>query len=118
MLFGTAGHRGYEWRLLARNRLPHSESALDSLESPQGEPTSDLWQAELARALGTALEQLSPMCRAAVVLHRREQLTCSEVALQLGISVAMVKKHLAQGVAFCRQHLLERLGFAATQERD
>jgi len=118
LLFRMASNAVYEWRLLARNRLPHSDSALDSLESTQGEPASDLWQAELARALSTALEQLSPMCRATVVLHRREHLTCSEVGLRLGISVAMVKKYLSQGLAFCRQHLRERLGLSIIQERD
>jgi len=118
LLFRMASHAVYEWRLLARNRMPHSESALEALESAQGEPASDLWQAELARALSTALDQLSPTCRAAVVLHRREQLTYSEVGLRLGISVGMVKKHLSQGVAFCRQHLRERLGLSATEECD
>ncbi len=118
LLFRMASNAVYEWRLLARNRLPHSESELEVLESAHGEPTSNLWQAELGRALGTALEQLSPMCRAAVVLHRREQLTYSEVGLRLGISVAMVKKYLSKGVAACRQHLRERLGISPAEERD
>ena len=118
LLFRMASNAVYEWRLLARNRLPHSESALDSLESAQSEPSSDLWHAELARALSTALQQLSPVCRAAVVLHRREQLTYSEVGARLGISAAMVKKHLTKGIALCRQHLLNRLGLSPYGERD
>ena len=35
--------------------------------------------------------------------------------MQLGISVAMVKKYLSQGVALCRGHLRERLGLAADE---
>ena len=113
--FGVASNAVYEWRLLARNRLPHSPTELEGLESIESGPSADIWRAELAHALTAALERLSPKCRAAVVLHRREQLTYSEVGVQLGISVAMVKKYLSQGVALCRGHLRERLGLAADE---
>jgi RNA polymerase sigma factor (sigma-70 family) len=113
LLFRVASNAIYEWRLLARNRLPHSAAGLEGLESLEGEPSADIWRAELAHALSDALERLSPKCRAAVVLHRREQLTYSEVGVQLGISVGMVKKHLAHGIALCRGHLRERLGLGA-----
>jgi RNA polymerase sigma factor (sigma-70 family) len=110
LLFRIASHAVYEWHLLARNRLPHSAADLEALESLEAEPSADIWRAEIARELACALEQLSPKCRAAVVLHRREQLTYSEVGVQLGISVAMVKKYLSQGVALCREHLRKRFG--------
>ena len=105
LLFRVASNAVYEWRLLARNRLPHSPTDLEDLESRESEPADGVWRTELAHALTAALERLSPKCRAAVLLHRREQLTYSEVGLQLGISVAMVKKYLSQGVALCRGHL-------------
>ena len=47
-----------------------------------------------------------------MVLHRREQLTYAQVGVQLGISIAMVKKYLSQGVTLCREHLRERLGLS------
>jgi RNA polymerase sigma-70 factor (ECF subfamily) len=112
LLFRVASNAVYEWRLLARNRLPHGPSDLDALESPDAEPAADVWRAELTRALTAALARLSPKCRAAVVLHRREQLTYAEVGVQLGISIAMVKKYLSQGVTLCREHLRERLGLS------
>jgi RNA polymerase sigma-70 factor (ECF subfamily) len=115
LLFRIASNAVYEWRLLARNRLPHSPTELEALETIDDEPAADIWRAELALALSAALERLSPNCRAAVLLHRREQLTYSEVGLQLGISVAMVKKYLSQGLALCRGHLRERLGLAAEE---
>jgi len=71
----------------------------------------------LARALTAALERLTPKCRAAVLLHRREQMTVAQVGAQLGLSVAMVKKYLSQGLALCRGHLRERLGLG-TDEAD
>lgn len=110
LLFRVASNAVYEWRLLARNRLPHSPAELEELESRESEPMDDIWRTELAHALTAALERLSPKCRAAVLLHRREQLTYSEVGLQLGISVGMVKKYLSQGLALCRGHLRMLLG--------
>jgi RNA polymerase sigma factor (sigma-70 family) len=115
LLFRVASNAVYEWRLLARNRLPHSPTDLEDLESREREPSEDIWRTELAHALTAALERLSPRCRAAVLLHRREQLTYSEVGLQLGISVAMVKKYLSQGVALCRGHLRTLLEGAEDQ---
>lgn len=115
LLFRVASNAVYEWRLLARNRLPHSPTELEALESLDNEPAADVWRTELARALTAALERLSPKCRAAVLLHRREKLTYSEVGAQLGISVGMVKKYLSQGLALCRGHLRERLGLAVEE---
>lgn len=117
-LFRIASNAIYEWRLLARNRLPHSQAALDSLECSQSEPATEVWRAELGGALSAALQQLSPKCRACVLLHRREQLTYSEVGQRLGISVGMVKKYLAQGLALCREEIGQRLGSSAEQERE
>jgi RNA polymerase sigma-70 factor (ECF subfamily) len=117
LLFRIASNAVFEWRLLARNRLPHSPAELDALESLEGDPSADLWRAELTSALTTALGQLSPKCRAVVVLHRREKLTYAEVGVQLGISVGMVKKYLAHGVASCREHLRKRLGWSSGEAR-
>jgi len=52
-----------------------------------------------------ALEALTPGCRAVVILHRRDGLTYPEIAAHLGISVGMVKKHLATGLRHCRNQL-------------
>jgi len=118
LLFRIAANATCEWRLLARNRLPHSAGELDGLESSADDPIAAIWRAELARELTMALQRLSPKCRAAVVLHRRERMTYAEIAVQLGVSAAMVKKYLAQGVAACREHLRAQLGWAATEGED
>ena len=49
-----------------------------------------------------AIGQLSPKCRAALLLHRRDGLTYAQIAAQLGVSAEMVKKYIATGVARCR----------------
>ena len=115
LLFRMAANATHEWRLLARNRLPHSAAELGGLESNEGDPGAATWRSEIARELTNALAHLSPKCRAAVVLHRREHMTYSEIGVQLGLSVTMVKKYLAQGLALCREHLRARLGPAATE---
>jgi RNA polymerase sigma-70 factor (ECF subfamily) len=61
-------------------------------------------QAEQRRErLSTLMERLPPRCRAAMVLRYRDELGYREIAERLRISVPMVKKHIARGVALCRQ---------------
>ena len=52
--------------------------------------------------LRTVLAQLSPKCRAAVVLRYRHELSYQEIADRLGVSSNMVKKYLAQALGHCR----------------
>ena len=55
--------------------------------------------------LDEVLSHLSPKCRAALILQRRDGLTVDEIAAELELSRGMVKKHLAQGLARCRGRL-------------
>lgn len=55
--------------------------------------------------LESVMEKLSPKCRAAIVMHRRDGMTYEEIAKALGVSTAMVKKYLSQGLARCRARL-------------
>ena len=71
--------------------LPDMEAAVD------GE--------QRVRRLIEVLGQLSPKCRAAVVLQYRHGLSYREIGLRLGVSSNMVKKYLAQALGKCRQHL-------------
>ena len=52
--------------------------------------------------LENVLKHLSPKCRAAILMHRRDGMTYGEIAAVLGVSSAMVKKYLSQGLARCR----------------
>jgi len=54
-----------------------------------------------------ALAELSPSCRAIVLLHRRDGMTYDEISELLGISTAMVKKRLGAGVRHCHGRLQE-----------
>lgn len=59
--------------------------------------------------LRTVLTQLSPKCRAAVILQYRHGLTYQEIGERLNVSPHMVKKYLAQALAHCRRRMA-RLG--------
>ncbi len=56
---------------------------------------------QLFQVLGT----LSPKRQAVVLMHRRDGMTCQEIAARLNLSVAMVKKHLARGLAECHKQM-------------
>jgi RNA polymerase sigma-70 factor (ECF subfamily) len=55
--------------------------------------------------LRTVLAQLSPKCRAAVMLQYRHGLTYEEIGERLNVSPHMVKKYLAQALAHCRRRM-------------
>lgn len=108
----VAANVAHEWRMLARNRLAHSADALETLIDKAEEPFDTVAQAEQLARLRAALNTLSPTCRAVLLLHRRDGLTYHEIATHVGLSVGMVKKHLARGLATCQQFLKERSGTA------
>jgi RNA polymerase sigma factor (sigma-70 family) len=60
------------------------------------------------RRLHEVLAQLSPKCRATVLLQYGHDLSYEEIGTRLGISSHMVKKYLAQALTHCRRRM-ERL---------
>jgi RNA polymerase sigma factor (sigma-70 family) len=53
-----------------------------------------------------AIECLPPQARRAIVLHKLEEQSCSEVARSMGISIRTVEKHLARGMTNLRATFL------------
>ena len=62
-----------------------------------------------AARLQEVLAQLPPKCRAAVVLHYRDEWSYQQIADQLNVSAHMVKKYLTQALGHCRRRMA-RLG--------
>jgi len=54
--------------------------------------------------LGIVLNQLSPKCRAAVVLRYTHELSFREIGDQLGVSPQMARKYVVQGLALAWNH--------------
>lgn len=78
-----------------------AELVADDLEPM--ELQAEYWQS--LDALTRVLRALPVMQRKAVLLHRRDGMTYKEIAVQLKTSPDMVKKHLAKGLARCREGL-------------
>jgi RNA polymerase sigma factor (sigma-70 family) len=59
----------------------------------------------LATRLEEVLDELSPKCRAVLIMHRRDGMTYDEIGVRIGISSSMVKKYLTAGLRHCRARL-------------
>ena len=70
-------------------------------------PEQDVEVLLARKRIETVLSQLSPRCRAVLILYRRDGLSYKEIGAQIGISTSMVKKYLARGLRHCREHLSE-----------
>ena len=51
------------------------------------------------------LGQLSPKCRAAVVLRFTHDLSYRQIAAHIGVSTQMAKKYVARGLEHCQRRL-------------
>jgi len=107
----VAANTVYEWRMSARNRLPHSSEPFDRPEEGS-DPYGKVLHAQKMQALSRALDALTPMQRTVVLLHRRDGMTYEEIGKVVGLSVQMVNKHLAKGLMVCKNFL------AGSQEAD
>jgi len=61
------------------------------------------------KRLREVLAQLPPKCHAALVMQYWQGLSYEEIALRLGVSTHMVKKHLSKAMVHCRRRM-GRLG--------
>ena len=51
------------------------------------------------------LTEVSPKCRAVLLLYWRDGMTQQEIASELGMSRSMAQKYIAQGLAYCQKQL-------------
>jgi RNA polymerase sigma factor (sigma-70 family) len=107
-LFAVAGNLVREYSVL-KNRFSDATDADDP--SVQRELSNwpdldtELSASQRRRALLTVLNELSPKCRAAVVMQYRDGMTYVEIGERLGVSANMVKKYLSKALSYCRQRL-------------
>lgn len=107
-LFTVANNLAKEHAALDRRRAsaidvdePGVNASLQTLPAYEKE----LDGMERTHRLHTVLAQLSPKCRAAVVLQYSQGLTYREIAVRLSVSPNMVKKYLAQALMHCRRRM-------------
>lgn len=105
-LFTVAGNLAREYSVSERRRgtaVTPEEAEAALVELPAFERTVD--HGARLRRLEAALAELSPKCRAAVLLQYQHGLSYDEIGARLGVSRSMVKKYLSQGLAHCRRRL-------------
>ena len=121
--------RNGRWRETCRRRRPGSPrhsiacgggqqrqgqreplEAIADTAATQASPLERLDQQQRLRQLARALEGLPPRRREALILHRFEGLSQSQVAERMGISLSMVEKHIAAALLHCRQQLTPDTG--------
>ena len=111
-LFTVASNLVKEYAVLDRWQSRGVNLDEGSIQQRLGElPTLDgqIDVAQRVTRLRTVLAQLSPKCRAAVILQYRHGLSYEEIGERLNVSPHMVKKYLAQALAHCRRRMA-RLG--------
>jgi RNA polymerase sigma-70 factor (ECF subfamily) len=107
-LFTVASNLVKEYAVLDRWRASGVNVDEASVQQRLGElPTLDgqLDVMQRVARLRAVLAQLSPKCRAAVVLQYRYGLSYDEIGERLSVSPHMVKKYLAQALAHCRRRM-------------
>lgn len=107
-LYTVASNLVKEYAVLARWKSRGVDLDDPGIQQQLGElPTLDaqLDVTQRIARLRTVLAQLSPKCRAAVMLQYRHGLTYEEIGRHLNVSPHMVKKYLAQGLAHCRRRM-------------
>lgn len=87
--------------------LDEHEAEQDDALQTEG-PLAMVEQQQRLHMLAEALEDLPPKRKQAFVLHKFDGLSQAAVARQMGISLSMVEKHIAQAMLHCKRHAQSR----------
>jgi RNA polymerase sigma factor (sigma-70 family) len=88
---------------LKRSTRPVQVTLDDDISEDSLTPEESAVEQDRIRELESALAELSPKARAALIWHRRDGATYDEIGRRLGVSRNMVKKYLSQSIAKCRK---------------
>jgi RNA polymerase sigma-70 factor (ECF subfamily) len=77
----------------------------EDLPSETPGPESIVYGQQRLGQLKKAIAELPPKCRQAFLLHKFENRSYLEIAVEMGISRNMVEKHIIKAVAHCRKSL-------------
>ncbi len=103
--------RSFAGRLLQRARIVPIELLANLETISPADLNPDAYEILSARQKRTlileAIEDLPPQCRKVVKLRRLKEMLPKEIAQELGISLSMVEKHLARGMALLADKLSE-----------
>ena len=95
---------------LVRRMTEAEHASTDAIACPAPSAERVVAARQRLAVMDRALEELPVKRRAALVLHRFDNLSHAEIAERLGISISMVEKHIRCGLAHCRARLEEADG--------
>lgn len=75
-------------------------------------PKESVYQLQRVEILQRALNELQENARKAFLLRKLDGLGHDEIAAQIGMSKAMVEKHIVNAMKFCRVRVKEMERFA------
>lgn len=87
----------------------HREEYLNYADIEYEQVTDALVGRELEHKISETIESLSPQCQMVFKLSRFENLTYSEIAEKMGISVKTVENHMIKALRILREQLKEYL---------
>lgn len=106
----VAANVATEWGRLSRHRKEHVGSEfLEEHDSDETGPYEQTLREQQFKSAQGALDAMTPMRRAVMLLYLRDNLTYAQIAEQVGLSVSMVGKHLSVGLQACRESLTAKL---------
>jgi len=107
-IYKVAGNLAIDY-LRRHQKLPDTQSdeILLEAEAEQPEQLELIVAQRRQQQLKSALEQLPPRTREALVLARFKEMPLKDVAKVLGISQTMVEKHLKNALEKCRKALVK-----------
>lgn len=96
-----------DWRRRRDVRPPqrHQPSTPPVIADARADPLDRALWRQRFELVKDSIRDLPPRCRQALLLHRIHGWTYNEIADELGVSTAMVKKYLATALLHCRQAL-------------
>lgn len=106
-LFRVADNIRLNVRKRQRHGIDHDTDDIGTLEIATEEPgpyRSIKAQQELA-IVRAALQELPPTCRDVFVMNRFDNLSYSQIAGELGLSVSMIEKHVSHAITHMRKRL-------------
>jgi RNA polymerase sigma factor (sigma-70 family) len=110
-LFTVAGNLAREYSVLSNRFRAATDAGDPSIErelSNWPDMDTELDAPHRRQELQAALDELSPKCRAALIMQYRDGLTYQQIGEHLGVSANMVKKYLSKALGHCRQRLVAK----------
>jgi len=103
----TVAHHVLHQHKMSLAATPESVDMVDVLAEMEDlaaeDPVTQLDVRRRLEKLDRVLQDISPQCRAAFLLHRRFGYSIEEVAAKLGVTRPMAKKYVFKAVAHCKK---------------